>query len=55
MDIKKQQKTLLFNALKKYINDETISFHVPGHKGGKGIKEFRDFVGEKILNIDVTG
>lgn len=55
MDIKKQQKTSLFDALKKYLKDETISFHVPGHKGGKGLKEFRDFVGEHILNIDVTG
>ena len=49
-----QQETPLFAALKKYVEDKTVSFHVPGHKGGKGIPEFRSFVGENILSIDVT-
>lgn len=53
--MKNQQKTPLFDILKKYVKDKTISFHVPGHKGGRGIEEFRDFVGENILAIDVTG
>ena len=54
MKFKKQQKTPLFDALKKYVEDRTVSFHVPGHKGGKGIPEFRSFVGENVLSIDVT-
>ncbi|WP_422446342.1 aminotransferase class I/II-fold pyridoxal phosphate-dependent enzyme [Thermoanaerobacterium sp. DL9XJH110] len=54
MKIEEQQETPLFDALKKYVEDGTISFHVPGHKGGRGIPEFRDFVGSNILAIDVT-
>lgn len=54
MNIERQQETPLFSALKKYVEDRTISFHVPGHKGGRGIPEFRSFVGDNILAIDVT-
>lgn len=54
MKFQEQQKTPLFAALKKYVEDKTVSFHVPGHKGGKGIPEFQSFVGENILSIDVT-
>ncbi|MDI3480627.1 MAG: arginine decarboxylase [Tepidanaerobacteraceae bacterium] len=54
MKIEEQQETPLFAALKKYVDDKTISFHVPGHKGGRGIPEFCDFVGKNILAIDVT-
>jgi len=54
MNVQEQQKTPLFAALKKYVEYKTVPFHVPGHKGGKGIPEFRSFVGENILSIDVT-
>ncbi|TYP49237.1 aminotransferase class I/II-fold pyridoxal phosphate-dependent enzyme [Thermosediminibacter litoriperuensis] len=54
MKREEQQETPLFTALKKYVQDRTISFHVPGHKGGRGIPEFREFVGDNILAIDVT-
>lgn len=54
MKFEEQQETPLFAALKKYVEDKTVSFHVPGHKGGKGIPEFRSFTGENILSIDVT-
>jgi len=54
MKFQEQQKTPLFDALKKYVEDKTVPFHVPGHKGGRGIPEFRNFVGENILSIDVT-
>ncbi|HHW02291.1 MAG TPA: aminotransferase class I/II-fold pyridoxal phosphate-dependent enzyme [Thermoanaerobacterales bacterium] len=54
MKIEEQQETPLFAALKKYVEDGIISFHVPGHKGGRGIPEFREFVGNNILAIDVT-
>jgi arginine decarboxylase len=54
MNIEEQQETPLFTALKKYVEDQIISFHVPGHKGGRGIPEFCDFVGKNILAIDVT-
>lgn len=55
MNIAKQHQTPLFDAIKKYVDDKTISFHVPGHKGGRGIKELRNYVGPGALSIDVNG
>ncbi|MDA8236049.1 MAG: aminotransferase class I/II-fold pyridoxal phosphate-dependent enzyme [Clostridia bacterium] len=49
-----QDCTPIFNGLKKYIADGTIPFHVPGHKQGRGLHEFRDFVGEQVMAIDLT-
>jgi arginine decarboxylase len=50
-----QNKTPLFDAVKKYIADEVIPFHVPGHKQGRGIRELVDYIGEKALRMDVNG
>ncbi|GAB6170382.1 aminotransferase class I/II-fold pyridoxal phosphate-dependent enzyme [Clostridium carnis] len=50
-----QQETPLFNALKEYVNRDTLPFHVPGHKKGVGIdSEFKNFIGENPFKIDVT-
>jgi arginine decarboxylase len=50
-----QYETPLFDALKEYVNRDTLPFHVPGHKKGVGIdKEFKDFIGENPFKIDVT-
>jgi len=50
-----QTKTPMFDALMEYYNNNTIPFHVPGHKKGQGmVKKFRDFVGTNVLSIDVT-
>lgn len=50
-----QTKTPLFDALLEYVNNDTIPFHVPGHKKGQGmISKFKDFVGTNVLSIDVT-
>lgn len=50
-----QSETPLFDALKEYVNRDTLPFHVPGHKKGVGIdKEFKDFIGENPFKIDVT-
>lgn len=50
-----QTKTPLFDALLEYVNNDTIPFHVPGHKKGQGmINKFKDFVGTNVLSIDVT-
>ena len=37
-----QQKTVLVDALRKHLNNRVVRFDVPGHKGGRGNKEFRD-------------
>ncbi len=55
MNKSEQNNTPLFDAVKKYIDDDVIRFHVPGHKSGRGIKEFKDYIGEKALQIDVNG
>lgn len=49
-----QHRTPLFDAVRKYVSDETVPFHVPGHKQGRGLEEFRDFVGGNVLAIDIT-
>ncbi|MFH1074525.1 MAG: aminotransferase class I/II-fold pyridoxal phosphate-dependent enzyme [Candidatus Firestonebacteria bacterium] len=51
----RQLKTPLFDAVVNYAKKKKISFHTPGHKHGDGIpKKFRDFVGAKIFDIDLT-
>lgn len=49
-----QEKTPVFDAVKKYYYDRIIPFHVPGHKGGNGLPEFKAFVGDNLLGIDLT-
>lgn len=49
-----QEMTPIFDALKKYMSEKTISFHVPGHKHGRGNPEFTNFIGKKAMNIDLT-
>ncbi|WP_422444705.1 aminotransferase class I/II-fold pyridoxal phosphate-dependent enzyme [Thermoanaerobacterium sp. DL9XJH110] len=49
-----QENTPLFDALKKYMEQKTISFHVPGHKHGAGNPELLFFLGKNALNIDLT-
>ncbi|MGL4392233.1 MAG: aminotransferase class I/II-fold pyridoxal phosphate-dependent enzyme, partial [Fusobacteriaceae bacterium] len=51
-----QQKTPIFSTLKDVYSKRDITpFHVPGHKRGAGSdKEFRDFIGNGIFDIDVT-
>lgn len=50
-----QTKMPLFDAIKKYVEDDVIPFHVPGHKQGKGLKELQDYIGERALKMDVNG
>lgn len=50
-----QNRTPLFDAVKKYVDDKVIPFHVPGHKQGRGIKELRDYIGERALQMDANG
>ncbi|RQD69111.1 MAG: aminotransferase class I/II-fold pyridoxal phosphate-dependent enzyme [Tindallia sp. MSAO_Bac2] len=55
MSMFNHRKAPLFEALLTYVKNETIPFHVPGHKKGKGMDgEFRDFIGSNAMAIDVT-
>jgi arginine decarboxylase len=50
-----QTKTPLFDALMEYVDNNTIPFHVPGHKKGQGMdNKFKNFVGTNVLSMDVT-
>lgn len=44
----------LVDAMKKHIKKRTVRFDVPGHKGGRGDKEFREFIGENAMTLDVN-
>lgn len=50
-----QDRTPLFDAVKKYVEDEVIQFHVPGHKQGRGIAELSDYIGKRVLQMDANG
>lgn len=50
-----QNKTPLFDAVKKYVDDRVIPFHVPGHKQGRGLPELAEYIGERALCMDVNG
>ncbi len=47
-----QDSAPLFEAVKKHKNDRIVAFDVPGHKGGRMIKELTDFLGEACLKAD---
>ncbi|WP_166238355.1 aminotransferase class I/II-fold pyridoxal phosphate-dependent enzyme [Paenibacillus turpanensis] len=49
-----QTRTPLFTTLKEHAKRNPLQFHIPGHKKGVGMDpEFRDFIGEKALSIDL--
>lgn len=50
-----QSNTPLFDAVKKYCDDNVIQFHVPGHKQGRGIPELAEYIGERALQMDANG
>ena len=50
-----QNRTPLFDAVKKYIAEGVVPFHVPGHKQGRGIRELVEYIGEMALRMDVNG
>lgn len=50
-----QSKTPLFEAVKNHVENNVIPFHVPAHKKGAGLKEFREYIGERALEMDLNG
>lgn len=49
-----QNRVPLFEAIKKHIDRDIIPFHVPGHKYGNGLEEYKSFVGENVLKMDLN-
>ncbi|MFZ5827288.1 MAG: aminotransferase class I/II-fold pyridoxal phosphate-dependent enzyme [Bacillota bacterium] len=49
-----QHQTPLFTGLLAHASRNPIQFHIPGHKKGAGMApEFRKFIGENALSIDL--
>ncbi|RBW69403.1 aminotransferase class I/II-fold pyridoxal phosphate-dependent enzyme [Bacillus taeanensis] len=49
-----QFETPLFTGLQEHAKKNPIQFHIPGHKKGAGMNpEFREFIGENALSIDL--
>lgn len=55
MEDLEQSKTPLFDAVKRYVDNKVVQFHVPGHKQGQGLPEFLEYVGEHTLQMDANG
>lgn len=49
-----QNNTPIHEALKQHCEKRIVHFDVPGHKGGRGNKELKYFLGEKCLSADVN-
>lgn len=50
-----QSRTPYFDVLRDYVEAGVVPFHTPGHKQGIGCDPvFREFVGERVLGIDLT-
>lgn len=51
----RHQQAPLFDALRAYVNEGVVPFHVPGHKQGRaGDAEFLEFIGHNAFSIDLT-
>lgn len=50
-----QFKTPLFDAVKNYVDNNVVQFHVPGHKKGNGLKEFKEYLGDRVFQMDANG
>jgi arginine decarboxylase len=49
-----QSETPLFSGLVNHSKRNPVQFHIPGHKKGSGMDpEFRNFIGENALSIDL--
>lgn len=54
MNLLDHSRTPLFDALLRHKERNPIQFHIPGHKKGAGMDpEFRSFVGQNVLDIDL--
>ncbi|MFV0288167.1 MAG: aminotransferase class I/II-fold pyridoxal phosphate-dependent enzyme [Mycoplasmatales bacterium] len=47
-------KPLIFNELKKYIQEDVIRYDVPGHKGNYLDNEYVKYFGQNIIKADVN-
>lgn len=49
-----QNKTPLFDAVKHHVERNAVPLQIPGHKHGNGLAEYKEFVGENVLRMDLN-
>lgn len=49
-----QNDTPIHGALQEQLDNRLVHFDVPGHKGGRGNKELKYFLGENCLKLDMN-
>ena len=49
-----QNITPLLEAMEAYANRNVVSFDVPGHKRGKGVKILTQYFGEQLMRLDTN-
>jgi len=49
-----QNSMPIYEALEKQKLNRIVHFDVPGHKGGRGNKEMKEFLGEKCVKVDMN-
>ena len=53
MDINRQQKAPIYEALEEFKKRRVVPFDVPGHKRGRGNPELVQLLGQKCVELDV--
>ena len=54
MDMKRQQRAPIYEALEVFKKKRVVPFDVPGHKRGRGNPELVQLLGEKCVELDVN-
>ena len=54
MNIEKQKKAPVYEALEEFKKKRVVPFDVPGHKRGRGNPELVELLGDKCVGIDVN-
>lgn len=54
MDIERQKRAPIYEALERFKKKRVVPFDVPGHKRGRGNPELVELLGEKCVGLDVN-
>ncbi|MBR3646185.1 MAG: aminotransferase class V-fold PLP-dependent enzyme [Lachnospiraceae bacterium] len=54
MEINRQKRAPIYEALEAFKRKRVVPFDVPGHKRGRGNPELVDLLGEKCVSLDVN-
>ena len=54
MDLSRQRRATVYEALERFRKQRVVPFDVPGHKRGRGNAELVSFLGDRCVGIDVN-